>query len=203
MRSLQVSSPVQCLAVSTSLALADLGCRLVHIGSQRRRALTGTDSSRCVSRQVELDKGARQNGLTETEGGHDTDMGAHGATNQASPMRHRLRSSGAMEGQVRGLGSRPGFARRLGVEVGAAQSRRSWLAMRGLPGVSEVDFALHGIRTAGSGPTQHVSVVRWLPLLLVTAARQHCRTHLYNRTACQTGHAVETNSVVPELVPPL
>ena len=55
-----------------------------------------------VFRQVELDKGARQNGLKETEGGHDTDMGAHGATNQASPMRHRLRSSGAMEGQVRG-----------------------------------------------------------------------------------------------------
>jgi len=63
--------------------------------------MPGADSSSCVSRQVELDKGARQNGLKETEGGHDTDMGAHGATNQASPMRHRLRSSGAMEGQVR------------------------------------------------------------------------------------------------------
>ena len=53
------------------------------------------------ARQVEMDKAARQNGLQETEGAGTADTSAYGATNQASPMRHRLRSSGAMEGQVR------------------------------------------------------------------------------------------------------
>ena len=55
--------------------------------------------------QVELDKGSRQNELKETEGVETANTSAYGAQNQASPMRHRLRSSGAMEGQVRGAKS--------------------------------------------------------------------------------------------------
>jgi hypothetical protein len=50
--------------------------------------------------QAELDKGHRQNELQEVERSNDG-MTGYGAQNQGSPMRHRLRSSGAMEGQVR------------------------------------------------------------------------------------------------------
>ena len=50
--------------------------------------------------QTEIDKGHRQNELQEVERSSDGATG-YGAQNQGSPMRHRLRSSGAMEGQVR------------------------------------------------------------------------------------------------------
>ena len=50
--------------------------------------------------QAELNKGHRQNELQEVERSSDGVTG-YGAQNQGSPMRHRLRSSGAMEGQVR------------------------------------------------------------------------------------------------------